>query len=151
MPWAVAQLCPTLMPLLVAIHSKSHQLPFNSRWNVHVLHNLPPDTNHITCHHLELSHQFALSSGHSAVINLRLYPFNFTSALPPFLSCTHSGVTFVKLHKVPSCVHIHYSLIIESHLWSSAWVYVCLSSGALFSFLFLFLFLLSVLSFPCGL
>ena len=40
---------PDILPLPVAIHTKSHQLLFNSCWNVHVLHNLPPNTNHIAC------------------------------------------------------------------------------------------------------
>jgi hypothetical protein len=32
---------PYNLPLLVAIHTKSHQLPFNPCWNVHVLYNVP--------------------------------------------------------------------------------------------------------------
>ena len=35
--------------------------PFNSCWNVCVLHNLPSNTNHITCCHLDLVYQFILS------------------------------------------------------------------------------------------
>ena len=61
---------PDDLPLPVPIHTRSHQLPFNSCWNVRVLHNLPP-TNHITCCHLELAYQFILSSRHSPGINLR--------------------------------------------------------------------------------
>ena len=57
----------TLKKLLL----KSHLLPFNSCWNVRVLHNLPPDTNHMTLRHLELAYQFVLSSRHSPGINLR--------------------------------------------------------------------------------
>jgi hypothetical protein len=34
--------------LPVAIHTRSHHLPFNSCWNVRVFHNLPPNTDHIT-------------------------------------------------------------------------------------------------------
>ena len=33
---------PDDLPLPVAIHTRSHHLPFNSCWNVRVLHNLPP-------------------------------------------------------------------------------------------------------------
>ena len=32
---------PDNLPLPVAIHTKSHKLPFNSCWKVYVLHNLP--------------------------------------------------------------------------------------------------------------
>ena len=39
------------LPLLVAIHTQSRQLPFNSCWNVLVLHNLPLYTNHIISRH----------------------------------------------------------------------------------------------------
>ena len=35
---------------------KSQQLPFNSCWNVHAIHNLSPNTIHITRCHLELSY-----------------------------------------------------------------------------------------------
>jgi len=37
---------PDYLPLLVAIHTKTDQLPFSSCWNVHVLQNLPPNTSH---------------------------------------------------------------------------------------------------------
>ena len=50
------------LPLPVAVHIKSHQLPFNSCWNVHVLYNLSPNANHIIHRHLKLSYQFILSS-----------------------------------------------------------------------------------------
>ena len=62
---------PENLPLPVAIHMKSHQLPFNSCRNVCVIHNLPPNTNHITHRHLELPYQFVLFSRHSPGINLR--------------------------------------------------------------------------------
>ena len=45
--------------------------PFNSCWNVRVLHNLPPNTDQITRRHLELAYQFVLSSRLSPGINLR--------------------------------------------------------------------------------
>ena len=38
--------------------------------DVCVLHNLLPNTNHITCCHLELAYQFVVSSRHSHGINL---------------------------------------------------------------------------------
>ena len=56
---------PDNLTLTVPIHNKSHQLPFNSCWNVRVLHNLLPNTNHITCCHLDLIYQFFLSSRYS--------------------------------------------------------------------------------------
>ena len=62
---------PDDLPFPVAIHTRSHQLPFDSCWNVRVLHNLPPNTNLITRHHLELAYQFILSSRHSPGINLQ--------------------------------------------------------------------------------
>ena len=40
---------PDDLPLPIAIHTRSHQLPFNSYWNVRALLNLPPNTNLITC------------------------------------------------------------------------------------------------------
>ena len=52
-------------------YTRSHHLPFNSCWNVRVLHNLPPNTDQITRHHLELAYQFVLSSRLSPGINLR--------------------------------------------------------------------------------
>ena len=61
---------PDNLPLPVTIHTKSHQLPFDSCWNVHVLYNLLPNTNHISHHYLELTYQFILSSRHSPGINL---------------------------------------------------------------------------------
>ena len=50
-----------------------------------VFHNLPPNTNHITYHHLELTYQFVLSTWHSPGINLRWLLFNFPSipSTPP--------------------------------------------------------------------
>ena len=63
---------PNNLPLPVTIHTKSYQLPFNSCWNVHVLYNLPPNTNHITRHTLELAYQFVLSSRHRPGINLMI-------------------------------------------------------------------------------
>ena len=59
------------LPIPVAIHTKSHQLPFDCCWNVCVLHNLPPNINHIIHCHLELAYQFVLSSRYSPGINLR--------------------------------------------------------------------------------
>ena len=45
---------PDNLPLLVAIHTKSHHLPFNSCWNLHLLHNVPPQKqNSISHYHLE--------------------------------------------------------------------------------------------------
>ena len=62
---------PDDLPLPVAIHTRSHHLPFNSCWNVRVLHHLTPNTDQITCRHLELAYQFVLSSRLSPGINLR--------------------------------------------------------------------------------
>ena len=62
---------PDNLPLPISICTKSHQLPFNSCWNVYVLHNLLPNTNHMTCYHLELAYQFVPSSRHSFDISLR--------------------------------------------------------------------------------
>ena len=90
---------PDNLPLPVTIHTKSQQLPFNSYWNVRVVHNLPPNTSHITCRHFELAYQFVLSIRHSHGINLRLFPFNFPSIPPPFLSPNPLGGTFKKLSR----------------------------------------------------
>ena len=49
---------PYNLPLPVAIHIKSHRLPFDSCWNIHVLHNLHRNTNDITRHHLKLAYSF---------------------------------------------------------------------------------------------
>ena len=62
---------PEDLPLPVAIHTRSHHLPFNSCWNVRVPHNLPPNTDQITLRRLELAYQFVLSSRLSPGINLR--------------------------------------------------------------------------------
>ena len=117
-----------------------------------LLYNLPPYTNHITYHHLELSYQFVLPSRHSPGIFPR-FPFNFPSiTFNPPPSCLEP--TLVALFRIYymvlslPCVHIHLlSSDRERHLWSSKRfrVYVYLSSEDLFIFfgkssLLLFLF-----------
>ena len=59
------------LSLLVAIHTKSQQFPFNSCWNVCVLNNLCPypNTNDITHRHLKLAYQFVLSSRPTLILN----------------------------------------------------------------------------------
>ena len=110
---------PDNLSLQVAIHTKSHQLPFNSCWNVRVLHNLTPNTNHIIRHHLELAYQFFLSSRHTPGINLH-------SIFPPLLSPSCLAPILVTLfqiyHVMPSlpCAHKHLlSSDRERHMWSS--------------------------------
>ena len=87
---------PTILnlPFLVAIHTKSYQLPFNSCWNVCVFHSLPPNTNYITHCTLEFANQFILHSRHSPGINLRWFLLNSSSIPGPplLLSRTHSHV-----------------------------------------------------------
>ena len=69
------------LPLLVAVYTKSYLITFNSCWNVCVFHYLPPNTNHITYHHLELVYQFILSSRRSPGIFVPLiwWSLNFSS------------------------------------------------------------------------
>ena len=62
---------PDNLPFPFVIHTKSHQLHFNSCLNSRVLHNLLPNINHITRRHLELSYQFIQFSRHGPGINLR--------------------------------------------------------------------------------
>ena len=54
--------CWWLVGLMWTEVRKLTSLPFNSCWNLRVLHNLPPNTDQITCCHLELAYQFVLSS-----------------------------------------------------------------------------------------
>ena len=138
---------PDNLPLLVAIQTKSHQLHFNSCWNVHVLRNLPPNTNHITCHHHELTYQFVLSSRHTVLV---LNSDDFHSILspsPPFLpsSCLaplwwnfSETFTWCCLYRVFTYI---YSLLIEKNICDHqnilaklSCVYVCLSTTDLFIF-----------------
>ena len=56
---------------------------FDSHWNVCVLRNLSPDTNHITCCHFELKSEFILFSCISPSINS--YSLNESSLSSSFL------------------------------------------------------------------
>ena len=66
------------LPLLVAIHTKSHKLPYNSCWNVRILQNLPPNTNHITC-------PLILITSPAAILNL---PINLSYSVDTALVLT---------------------------------------------------------------
>ena len=122
----------------VAIHTKCHQLAFNSCWNECGLHDLFPNTNHIACCHLEFAYQFILSSRQSPGINLRSVPFNFPiipSTPPLFLSYTIPGCTSPKLSH--GAVFTLCSCTFTLFRWSKfsvkhPCVYACLSLGDLF-------------------
>jgi hypothetical protein len=110
------------LPLPFTIHTKSHQLLFNSCWNVLVLHNLPPNTNHITCRHLELAYQFVLSSRHSPAINLMI-SIQFSLHL---LHSPNLMTLFQNSHMMPSWPRAHVHLVFsdrERHLWSSKYFF----------------------------
>ena len=118
--WMATSPHPTVptTPLMVTIHTKSHQLPFNSCWNVHVLHNLSHNTNHNTHRHLELICQFVLSARHNPGINLRSFLCNILpipSTLPLLLSHTHLGGTYPKLSWGPI-------FIVCSHTFTLFWL-----------------------------
>ena len=120
-------------------------------WNVEKfvmsLHNLPPNTNHITHRHLEIPYQFFLSSRHSPVLTSD----DFHSIFPPSppllpLPVLHplwwhisESITWCHLNHVFTYI---YCLVIEKDICDSQnvsvkfqCVYVCLSLGDLFIFL----------------
>ena len=90
---------PNNLPLLVAIHNKSHQLPFNSCWNVRVLHNLPPNTIAISTTILNLPINLLCSLDTALVLtsfNFHLFSLHLCTS-PPFVSRNPSGGPFRKL------------------------------------------------------
>ena len=94
------------LPLPVAMHTKAHRLPFISCWNVGLLHNLPPNTNHITCCRIELAYQFILSSRHSPGINLRYLPF-----IPCPLPVLHPPWWFLNCHVASFLLSVYIHLL----------------------------------------
>ena len=104
-------------------------------FNLFLLHNLPPNTNHITCRHLEIAYQFVLSSRHNPGINLNPKLSRDTV----FTMCSH---TFPLVWSRKTSV-----IIPTFQLSFRVCVCVCLSSRDCFnfckSFLFLFLFFFS--------
>ena len=136
--------------------------PFNSCWKVCVLHNLLPNTDHITHCHLELAYQFVLSSRHSPGINFRWYLFNLPSTPPLFVLhplWRYFSKTLMWCHLYRLFRYI-YSPLIEKDLRDRRnisikflYVYLCLSSGDLFIFsirvpaYFLFFFVLEELKY----
>ena len=48
--------------LPVAIHTKSHQIPFQKCWSVSVIHKLPDSTPDHICHQFETAYQLVLQS-----------------------------------------------------------------------------------------
>ena len=65
---------PNKLLLQITIYIKSHKLPFNSYWNLHVLQNLPFNTNQISCHPLKLAYQYISSSKHNPNIKTLSFP-----------------------------------------------------------------------------
>ena len=98
---------PNNLPLPVGIHNRS----FNSCWNLHVLHNLPPNTT--THGHLEL-YQFILSSIHSLGINFRELSFLFSSTPAFFMFLSLWGLLKTVLWRQLYCVFTYInSLLID--------------------------------------
>ena len=55
----------------VAIHTQSHQIPFQKCWSVSVIHKLPDSTpDHIRCQ-FETAYQLVLQSRHNPDLNIR--------------------------------------------------------------------------------
>ena len=94
---------PDDLPLPLAIHTRSHKLPFDSCWNVRVLHNLPPNTNFITRHHLPTNSFCLLDT--ALVLTLDNFLLNF----PPSIPCNPLVAPFKNSLVMPSlsCVHIY--------------------------------------------
>ena len=58
--------------LPVAIHTQSHQIPFQKCWSVSVIHKLSDSTpDHIRCH-FETAYQLVLQSRHNPGLNILL-------------------------------------------------------------------------------
>ena len=51
--------------LPVAIHTQSHQIPFQECWSVSVIHNLPDSTPDHICRQFETAYQLVLQSQHT--------------------------------------------------------------------------------------
>ena len=117
--------------------------PFRSRFIPNLInsllinvHNLPPNTNHITRRHLELAYQFVLSiSDDVTSIFLPLLP---TSCLAPMLVHVSEIVTWRRYYLVFTYI---YTILIQKDICDCRnvsvklpCVYVCLSSGDLLSF-----------------
>jgi hypothetical protein len=101
---------PDNLSLPVAIHAKSHQLPFNSCLNVRVLHNL-----------------ILITLSAAAILNLPINSFcpvntvlvltsdnfhlNFPPSPPPFLLCNSLVALFKNSHVVPSLPRVHIHLV----------------------------------------
>ena len=59
------------MTVVIAIHTPSHQIPFQECWSVIVIHKLPDSTlDHICCQ-LATAYQLVLKSQHSPGLNIR--------------------------------------------------------------------------------
>ena len=97
---------PDDLPLPVAIHTRSHQFPFDSCWNVCVLHHLPQNTNLIPATILNLpTNSFCLLD--TALV---LISDNFFFKFPSIHSSRNPLVTPFKNSVVMAfllCVHVH--------------------------------------------
>ena len=140
---------PTNLPLPVAIHTKSQQLPFNSCWNVCLLLII---TSPATILNLPINSSCPLDT------DLVLTSGNFHLIFPPPFSPSCLATPWWYFWKTLTwCHHYHvfiyfYSLLIEKGIynhrnWWSFHVFVCtffwrsLHFGKSFHFLFLFILL----------
>ena len=57
--------------LPVAIHTQSHQIPFQKCWSVSVIHKLPESTPDHICCQFETAYQLVLQSRHNPGLNIR--------------------------------------------------------------------------------
>ena len=57
--------------LPVAIHTQSHQIPFQDCWSVIIIHGLPDSTPDHIRRHFEIAYQLVLQSHHTPGLNIR--------------------------------------------------------------------------------
>ena len=57
--------------LPVAIHTQSHQIPFQNCWSVSIIHKPPDSTPDHISHQFEIAYQLVLQSSHTPGLNIR--------------------------------------------------------------------------------
>ena len=57
--------------LPVAIHTQSHQIPFQDCWSVSIIHKLPDSTPDHIRHQFEIAYQLVLQPRHTPGLNIR--------------------------------------------------------------------------------
>ena len=81
--------------LLIAIHTQSHQIPFQECWSVSVIQKLPDSTPHLICRQFETPYQLVLQSRHIPRLNIHYPP-----PPPIFHPCPSSTYSFGSVYSI---------------------------------------------------